>query len=86
MFNDLTELIQQASVYSNPGQAYHSSFIPRFKMYRKAKIIKQRILAVSGILAIIIVAYFGIQSITKNNIDIQTALGIENVKSPYTSR
>jgi len=86
MFSDISELIRKASIYNNPDQAYHNSFVSRFKMYRKTKIIKQRFLAIGGTLALIIVAFLGFLSITKGNIDIPTASGTENVKPPHTTR
>lgn len=87
MYSDLLSvLIKKASVYSHPGEAYFNSFIPRFKMYRKTKIIKQRILAFSGIIATIVVAYFCFTSITKDTYNIQTAVGIENVQPQSPSR
>jgi len=80
MYSELSVLLKEVSVYSNPGKAYFNSFIPRFKMYRKTKIIKQRVLAFSGIIALSLVAYFCFTSITKDKFDIRTAAGTENVK------
>ena len=80
MYSELSVLIKKASIHNNPSKAYFDSFLPRFKMYRKTKIIKQRVLAFSGIIALSLVAYFWFTSITKDKIDIQTAAGTENVK------
>lgn len=80
MYSDLSVLIKKVSVYNNPDEAYFNSFLSRFKMYRKTKTIKQRILAFGGIIALSIVAYFCFVSITKERIDIRTAAGTENVK------
>jgi len=71
--NDISELIRQTSVLNNPGQAYFDSFLPRYKMYRKAKIRRQNILVAS---AVIIVACFNFVGINKSNtLDIDTAAG-----------
>jgi len=80
MYSELSVLIKKASIHNNPNKAYFDSFLPRFKMYRKTKIIKQRVLAFSGIIALSLVAYFCFTSITKDKFDIRTAAGTENVK------
>lgn len=80
MYSELSVLIKEVSVYNNPSKTYFNSFLSRFKMYRKTKIIKQRVLAFSGIIALAIVAYISYTSITRDKVDLQTAAGIENVK------
>jgi len=75
MFNDISELVRKASIYNNPGQAYHNSFVSRFKVYRKTKVIKQRVLAIGGIVAVFIVAYLANKTIIENKLDIPTASG-----------
>lgn len=78
--NDISELIRQASVLNNPSQTYFDSFLPRYKMYRKAKIRRQNILVAS---AVIIVACFSFVGINKSNtLDIDTAAG--NMSNHYT--
>ncbi|NBO99177.1 MAG: hypothetical protein EBU90_03490 [Proteobacteria bacterium] len=75
MYNDISNLIKEVGSRSYPDQTYFSSFVSRYKMYRKAKIIKQRILASCGIIAFIIVAYLSHSFITKDR----------DVKSSYTT-
>ena len=73
--NDLSKLIRQASVLNDPGDAYFNSFLPRFKMYRKAKIRKQRVLVAFATLT---VACIGFKAININNeLDIPTSSGVE---------
>ena len=74
MKNDLSEIIRQGSVLNNPGDAYFNSFLPRYKMYRKAKARRQQILVVASTL---IVACLYYASINNNELDIQTASGVE---------
>lgn len=59
MYNDISELIREVSVYSNPDKAYFNSFVSRFKMYREAKTFQRRVLAFYTTLTIItIIGYF----------------------------
>jgi len=73
--NDISKLIQQISVYNNPDISYFNSFLPRYKMYRKAKIRRQKILVA---FAVITVACLGVYSINNSNeLDIPTAAGVD---------
>lgn len=78
MFDNVSELIKQVSVCSHPGETYYNSFVSRYKMYRKTKIIKQRVLAISGVIAVFVVAYLLNQSIINARIDIPTSSGTIN--------
>ena len=65
----------QAGILNDPGQSYFDSFLPRFKVYRKAKVRRQRILVASSL---ILVACLGLLSINNSNeLDIPTSSGVE---------
>ena len=75
MKNDISEIIRQVSVLNNPGDAYFNGFLPRYKMYRKAKARKQQILVA---VASLTVACIGFKAINiGNELDIPTSSGIE---------
>ena len=75
MKNDISEIIRQASILNNPGESYFNSFLPRYKMYRKAKVRRQQIMVA---VTTLIVACICFASINNNNeLDIPTASGVE---------
>ena len=72
---NISKLIRQASILNNPGESYFDSFLPRYKMYRKAKIRRQQIMVA---VTTLIVACICFASINNNNeLDIPTASGVE---------
>jgi len=73
--NDLSQIIRQASVLNNPGDAYFNSFLPRYKMYRKAKARRQQILVVTSILIVACIPFVAINN--SNELDIPTSAGVE---------
>ena len=72
--NELSKLIQKASVLNDPGDAYFNSFLSRYKMYRKAKVRKQQILVAVAALTVACLCY---TSINNNELDIPTASGVD---------
>ena len=75
MKNDISQIIRQASVLSNPGDAYFNSFLPRYKMYRKAKIRRQQILVAASTLVVACLTFVAINN--SNELDIPTSAGVE---------
>ena len=75
MKNDLSEIIRQGSVLNNPGDAYFNSFLPRYKMYRKAKARRQQILVVASTLTVACLTFVAINN--SNELDIPTSAGVE---------
>ena len=79
--NEISKLIRQISVYNSPDISYFNSFLPRYKMYRKAKIRRQKIMVVTTLIAILfmgILSFSIIDKINQTALDIQTASGVEN--------
>lgn len=76
--NELSRLIKQVSVYNNPDVSYFDSFLPRYKMYRKAKVRRQKILVVFTLILVMLSSFIAFKAVNSDNIDIQTAAGIEH--------
>lgn len=55
--NELSNLIRQISAYNNPDISYFNSFLSRFKMYRKAKSRRQKILVAAALVLCLIIIY-----------------------------
>ena len=72
---NISKLIRQASVLNNPGESYFDSFLPRYKMYRKAKIRRQQILVAVTTLIVACICFASINN--DNELDIPTASGVE---------
>ena len=72
---NISKLIRQASVLNNPGESYFSSFLPRYKMYRKAKVRRQQILVAVTTLIVACICFVSINN--NNELDIPTASGVE---------
>jgi len=73
--NDLSEIIRQVSVLNNPGESYFNSFLPRYKMYRKAKIRRQQIMVAASALVVACLTFVAINN--SNELDIPTSAGVE---------
>lgn len=76
--NELSRLIKQVSVYNTPYVSYFDSFLSRYKMYRKAKIRRQKIMVAITVIVVMILSILAFKALEQNNLDIQTAAGIEH--------
>ena len=72
---NISKLLRQASILNNPGESYFDSFLPRYKMYRKAKSRRQQILVATSILIVACICFASINN--NNELDIPTASGVE---------
>ena len=76
--DEISQLIRKLSIHNNPGRTYFDSFLPRYKMYRKAKVRRQKIMVAITVIVVMISGILAFKALEQNNLDIQTAAGIEH--------